>query len=374
MQRILVEAHVASHACWCDIDMGALVHNVRAVRARLRPGCELIAIVKANAYGHGAVPVARTLAAAGVLAFAVGTVTEGEELRAAGIAAPIVLVGPVMAEEAAAVVAAGLVPTLSTHDQLAAFAAAARGRLPCHVEVDTGMQRHGVAAAHFGDFVHALRTRSRLLLHGVYTHFAGLGPDELPGMRAQLRLFEATLARMRDLGTVQRHACNTFGLLSLPEAHLDAVRPGGALYGFVKPGGEGLGLRPVLALRARCVGLREVAAGLPVGYGGTFRCARPTRLALLPIGYADGLLRELWQGSEVLVHGRRAPIVGLISINQTLVDVTDVPGVAVGDVFTLLGRDGDEQVRAEERARPVHSIYEVTALLRAGLPRRTVGG
>jgi alanine racemase len=158
----------------------------------------------------------------------------------------------------------------------------------------------------------------------------------------------------------------------LREAHLDAVRPGGALYGFRRPGTEGLDLRPVMALRARCVGLRDVPAGDRVSYGGTFVCARPTRLALLPIGYADGLLREFWHDAEVLVRGTRVPVVGLISMNQTLVDVTDAPDVEIGDVVTLLGGDGDARVYAEERNRPGHSVYEVTTLLRTSMVRRVV--
>lgn len=376
MLRIPVEAHaVADHSVWIDIDTGALAHNVRALRSRLAPSCELIAVVKANAYGHGAVAIARAVLAAGAGSLAVGRVDEGVELRAAGIAAPIAVIGPVAPGEAAAAVAAGLEPTLATMAQLDAFSAAAgRDGLDCHVEVDTGMRRHGIDAAGFAAFVRALRARGRLRLRSVFTHFAGLDVAAVDSMRAQLRCFEATLARVRDLGAVRRHACNTHGMCSLPEAHLDAVRVGGGLYGFAPPGGTDLGLRPVLSLRARCVLVRDVARGERVGYGSTLQCARPSRLALLPIGYADGLARDAWHDAEVLVRGRRASIAGLISMNQMLVDVTDVTGVAAGDIFALLGRDGDATIAAEERVRPGGSVYEVTSLLRAGLPRFPVAG
>jgi len=376
MLRIPVEVAVANSASvWVEIDLRAFVHNVGEFRRLLRPGCELIAVVKANAYGHGMVPIAAAALRAGASRLAVANVAEGAELRANGIQAPILVVGPMAPEECATAVEHALTPCLGTREQASALAAVVRpgAPFPVHVEIDTGMHRHGVPAAQFGAFLDELRGRGRLALQGLYTHFHALAADDLTAMRAQLGVFERTLARVRDLGAPLRHAANTLGTLSCPEAHLDAVRIGGGLYGFERQLHRAVRLQPILTLKARIVGLREVAAGAPVGYGGTFRCARATRLGLLPIGYADGLPRASWHGAPVLVRGRRVPIVGLVSMNQIVVDLTDVPAAAFGDEVVLLGAQGDECVVAEDRVPLGGSVYEVTTLLRRDLPRAVRG-
>jgi alanine racemase len=189
-------------------------------------------------------------------------------------------------------------------------------------------------------------------------------------MRTQLAAFTTALSAVRDVGTPVRHAANSLATLLLPEAQLDAVRIGGGIYGFDPLGGAGpLRLRPALALKARIAGLRDAVAGDAVGYGSTFVCRRPTRLALLPLGYADGLVRATWQGASVLVRGQPAPIAGLVSMNQTVVDVTEVPAASIGDEVVLLGAQGSRTVAAEDRVGPGGSVYEVTSLLGPGLPR-----
>lgn len=370
MRRIPIETRAGAGApAWIEVDLGAIAHNVRAFRSVLRPGCQLIAVVKANAYGHGMVPVAQAALAAGARGLAVANVSEGERLRAAGVTAPVLVVGPVEPGEAKRLFELDLVPGLGSRD-LARALAAVPGRVhPVHVEVDTGMRRHGVPAAELPALLRELRDRGRLAVQGVFTHFAGLQPGDLDGMRAQLAAFATALAAVRDLGTPVRHAANSLATLLLPDAQLDAVRIGGGLYGFDPLPGKGpLRLRPALALKARLVGLRDAAAGDAVGYGSTFVCRRPSRLALLPLGYADGLVRATWQGAEVLVRGQQAPIVGLVSMNQTVVDVTDVPDAALGDEVVLLGAQGTRRVAAEDRAA-AGSVYEVTSLLPASLPR-----
>jgi alanine racemase len=197
-------------------------------------------------------------------------------------------------------------------------------------------------------------------------------------MQAQLATFLAAVDGVRQLRGVRRHACNTLGALRLPAAHLDAVRIGGGIYGFDPFAGSGqrgpLDLRPALALKARLVGLRDVPAGTAVGYGARFVCDRASRLGLLALGYGDGLVRELWNGAPVLVRGVRCPLVGVVSMNQTVVDVTDVPGAMLGDEVVLLGAQGGQCVGAEQRVGPGGSVYEVTTLLRSGLSRRWLGG
>jgi len=376
MLRIPVEAGIAAGApAWIEVDLAAVAHNVREFVRFLPSGCQLIAVVKANAYGHGATRIARAALQAGASSLAVGSVAEGVELREAGIVGPILVVGPMVPEQARDAIAFSLVPGLGSFDVLRAFASHAFRPVPVQVEVDTGMHRHGVPAARLGELIAELRLRARLELQGIYTHFAAIATDAIATIHSQLQTFVRTLAHVRDLGTAQRHACNTLGALVCPAAHLDAVRIGGGLYGFDPLRGAGaVHLRPVLSLKARLVGLRDAAVGEAVGYGGTFVCERPSRLALLPLGYADGLSRSLWQGAPVLVRGRRAPIVGLVSMNQTIVDVTEVPDARLGDECVLLGAQGGECVRAEERVPPGGSTYEVTALLRPGLPRRCLGG
>ena len=391
MLRIPLETHPALAApAWVDVDLTAVAHNVRACRSLLAAECRLVAVVKANAYGHGMVRVARTALRSGADELAVANVHEGAQLRQTGLTAPIQIAGPLAPSEAGLAVQHGLLPSVGCGEVAAALAAATRRYLPVQIEVDTGMSRHGVPVEQLGALVQQIHDRGRLTVAGVYTHFAATGTSaaDLAAMRAQLATFTQAVDAVRALRGVRRHACNTLGALALPAAHLDAVRIGGGLYGFdpfrvaaaTGPGAASpaaaasIALRPALALKARIVGLRTVPAGTQVGYGGTFVTARPSRLALLPLGYADGLPRELWNGAPVLVRGVRAPIVGVVSMNQTVVDATDVPGAMLGDEVVLLGAQGNERLWPEDRVGPGGSAYEVTTLLRSALPRRFLGG
>jgi alanine racemase len=379
MQRIPLEtAPALSAPAWVDVDLDAIAHNVRAFRSVLAPECRLIAVVKANAYGHGMVRVAKTALAHGACELAVANVHEGAALRGAGITQPILVAGPVATSEAPLVVQHGLLASLGSPELAAALAHATRRFLPVHVEVDTGMSRHGVPVRDLPALVDRVLQRGRLTIAGVFTHFAATGLDGGAAMQAQLVAFVAAVDGVRALRGVRRHACNTLGTMLLPAAHLDAVRIGGGLYGFdpfvAADRRSPLRLRPALALKARLVALREASAGTAVGYGATFVCDRLTRLGLLPIGYADGLVRERWNGAAVLVRGQRAPIAGVVSMNQTVVDVTGVPGASIGDEVVLLGAQGEERVLAEERTAPGGAVYEITTLLRSGLPRRFLGG
>jgi alanine racemase len=381
MLRIPLETHPALAApAWVDVDLTAVAHNVRACRSLLAPECRLVAVVKANAYGHGMVRIARTALRSGAHELAVANVHEGAQLRQAGFTAPIQIAGPLAPSEAGLAVQHGLLPSVAGVELANALAAATRRYLPVQIEVDTGMSRHGVAPDQLATLVRQIHDRGRLTIAGVYTHFAATGTtaEDLAAMQAQLATFTHVVDAVRALRGVRRHASNTLGALAMPAAHLDAVRIGGGIYGFdpfrsaVTAGP--VELRPALALKARIVGLRTVPAGTPVGYGGTFVTTRPSRLALLPLGYADGLLRELWNGAPVLVRGVRAPIVGVVSMNQTVVDVTAVAGAMLGDEVVLLGAQGSERLWPEARIGPGGSVYEVTTLLRSALPRRFLGG
>ena len=364
-------AQGAAAPAWVEIDLAAIRHNVRILRAGLPVDCELMAVVKANAYGHGAVAVARAALGAGAGKLVVGSVAEGVELRAAGIDAGILITGPSEPGQAAAIVEHRLTPSLGNIELARALHAASSRPLPVHLEIDTGMRRHGVAAAAATSFCRDLIDLPRLQLRGLYTHFAALQANELPALRIQLASFRTVLDELQRLpDRPQLHICNTLGALLLPDAHLDGVRIGGGIYGFDPLRGRGpLPLRPALALKCRVTAVRDAQAGDPVGYGGTHVCRHRCRLALLPLGYAEGLARGLWSGAEVLVRGRRARIVGLVSMNLTIVDVTDVPEVALGDEVVLIGEQGQDRLFAEDRVGPGGSVYEVTTLLDRALPR-----
>ena len=375
MLRIPVESRASrAVSAWVEVDLGNIAHNVGAFRQRLPAGAKLTAVVKADGYGHGMLRAARTALHAGAEELAVATVQEGAALRAAGIHAPILIAGPVAPEDAPLVVQHGLVASVACFELAAALTRATRRFLPVQIEVDTGMARHGVAVQDLPNFVKTLEERGRLSIAGVFTHLAGTTAADLPWMRSQLATFVQTVDAVRSLRGVRRHICNTLGALLMPDAALDTVRVGGGIYGFDPLAGAGpITLRRALSLKAQVVGLRSAAAGERVGYGGAFVCERATRLALLPIGYGDGLVRELWRGAEVLVRGRRAPIVGQISMNQTLVDVTDLPEIVFGEEVVLLGAMGDDEITPEERVPPSGSAYEVTSLLSPRLPRIYVG-
>lgn len=378
MLRIPVESRASrATSAWVEVDLGAIAHNTSVFRSALPKATHLLAVVKSDGYGHGMLRVARMALKAGADELVVASIEEGAALRAYGIHAPILIAGPIAVEDAPAVVQHGLVASLGSLELAMALSRATRRYLPVHIEVDTGMTRHGVAPADLNSFVQTVEERGKLAIAGVYTHFAGLGPDDVEGMRHQLRTFTDCVDSVRSLRGVRRHVCNTLGAMLMPNAHLDAVRIGGGMYGFdprrsrsgTLPATAKLGLRPALSLKAHVVGLREANVGDRVGYGGSFVCQRKTRLALLPIGYGEGLVRELWRDAEVLVRGRRAPVVGAISMNQTVIDVTDLPSVVMGEEVVLLGEMGDQQIWAEERASDTGCTYEVTSLLQARVPR-----
>ena len=358
---------VAGARLWAEIDLDAVRHNVALMRARLRTDCDIVAVVKADGYGHGAVQIARTVTAAGITALAVANAEEGIELREAGITTRILVVGPSLPSDVDAILRHRLEPSVADPELAAALQARATGPVDIQVEVDTGMSRHGVPAGSAAAFVRGLRVHPHLRVAGIYTHFAGLDAAARPSLMLQLLVFRAALQQLGE-DRPKVHACNTLATCLLPEAHFDAVRLGGGLYGF-DPGAPVQGLRPALALKTVVVGVRGVSAGETVGYGASWRAAKATSLALLPCGYADGLARANWNHAEVLVRGRRARVVGHVSMNQMVLDIGAVDGVALGDEVVLLGAQGTERVRPEDRVLPGGSAYEITSLLRSDLPR-----
>jgi alanine racemase len=359
---------------WCDIDLDAVRHNVGVLDA-LAGEAALCAVVKADGYRHGAVPVARAAVEAGASWLAVALVEEAAELRAAGLDAPILVLSEPQAGDMPGVAELGGVrPTVYSEAGIDAFAAAAPGA-SVHLKVDTGMHRVGAAPADATDLARRA-LGAGLVLEGVFTHFAVADAPADPFTGVQIGRFDAVLAELAEHGVHPElvHLANTAGLITSPGARRSLVRAGIGIYG-VSPSPElaaacaGLGLRPAARLRSEVRHVHVVEAGEGVSYGRRWRAGEPTRLATVPIGYADGITRAWWDGGSVLVGGRRRPIRGVVTMDQLVVEVDR--DVAIGDEVVLLGSQGDESISAEEVAASLDTItYEVLVSLGARVPRR----
>ena len=365
------------HRAWIEVDHAAIRSNLAALRARA-PGSEVIAVVKANAYGHGDVAVARTLVAAGAERLAVATVDEGVRLRAAGIDAPIVVLWAIGPPEASAVVDADLEPII--YDERAIdLLEATRGDRPVrvHLKVDSGLGRQGATPDEAVAIAGRIVRSPRLELAGTMTHLAVPGEDDAYTDVQLLRLARA-LDTVRsagiDAGLV--HVGATGSLMDDGAARTAAIRPGLALYGM-RPAwaaDTAVDLRPALSLKALPLRVFDLPAGEAIGYGLRFRATRDTRIATLGIGYGDGWPRAHANNGFALVRGRRAPIVGAISMDGLTVDVGEVPGVTYGDEFVLIGEQEGSRITAEDVAEERRTInYEVTTALRDRLPRLHLG-
>lgn len=364
------------HRAWLDIDHAALTANLAALRRRAGIDRQVIAVVKANAYGHGAVEVAETLIQQGAERLAVATLSEAAELRRHGQEAPILLLWGIGPEDAEQVVSLGLEPVvdnIAIVDALASAAAGAGRRVGVHLKVDSGLGRQGVAPPHGLELARQIVASPSLALAGTMTHLAAA--DDASFTASQIDGFESVLATLReggiDAGIV--HVGGTGAILGDVGTFADAIRPGIGLYGL-RPGTTDVraaGLSPVLSLRALPIRVFDVPAGTPVGYGMRWTCSRPSRLATLPIGYGDGWPRSHANNGWALVDGHRCPLVGAISMDGLVVDVTDAGPVGLDDEFVLIGRQGDDEITADEVAEQRSTIgYEVTTMLRRRLPRR----
>jgi alanine racemase len=371
---------------WLEIDLDALVANLAAIRGTVPPGTAVRPVVKADAYGHGAIPIAQALDAAGVDGLCVAAFDEAVELRAAGIAAPIAVLYPVPAALAAEAAAMGVAVSVGDPVLLAALleavAAGAGGGpdLAIELEVETGLDRDGFDEAGLVPAARAVATSRGVRLAGLWTHLQA--PEDLPRTERQLARFDAAAAALRAAGIdlPRRHAAASAGLLLGDVGAYDGIRPGLALYGLVPdeilgtPPGDAADrlVRPILALRARPVRVIELPAGSGIGYGPSFETTRPSWIATLPLGYGDGWSRSLSNRAEALVRGRRAPIVGNVSMDAVMVDVTDVPGepVTPADEFTLIGEDGDARISVADLARTrTTNSWEVVSAMARRLPR-----
>lgn len=375
------------------VDLAAIVHNYRvAVEVGGRP---VMAVVKADAYGHGALEVARALAAAGAPMLAVALVEEGLALREAGIAAPVLVLGAAYGERYDLLVRYRLSPVVFDPAHLRGLAQAARAagvRASAHLKIDTGLGRVGLLPTDLPAFLDLSRRTPEVALEGLCTHFASADLEDSAVTERQLRLFDEAARALERAGAPLkfRHLANSAGTVEYPAARQDLTRPGIMLYGYLPFGpsrsrsplaGEVSGrLRRALTWRTEIIQLKEVPAGTPVSYGGRWVAQRPSRIATLPVGYADGYDRRLsgrpgFGCADVLVRGRRAPLAGSVCMDLMMADVTEVPGARVGDEVVLLGAQGEEVVDADELAGRGGTIsYDVLCAVGARVPRRYVRG
>lgn len=368
---------------WADVDLDALAANHRVLSRRVGEA-GLVAVVKADAYGHGAVRVTRKLEELGVAMAAVALLEEGAELRRAGIELPLLALGPASPVQMPLYRRYRITPTLSGLDQLALWREWARGlprseRLAVHLKVDTGMSRLGVSPEQAPEALAALRADPCLELTGVLSHFAEAEDRETPRNRRQEERFAEVLALLteEERDRVRVHLANSAAALHRPGSRFDLVRLGLSLYGLDPAATDpaamvtGVELAPVMSVKGRIVSLRDLPAGARVSYGGRWRAPRPSRVAVVPLGYADGYAWRLGHGVEALLAGRRIPVVGAVTMDMTLLDVTEIAGVAVGDEVVLLGRQGGGEIGAGELAERAGTIpYEVLCRLGQRLPRR----
>ena len=360
---------------FCEIDLAAIRHNVGVMKSHIAGGARFLAVVKADAYGHGAVPVAKAALEAGADMLAVAIPEEGIELREAGIAAPILVLGGIEESAAEAVVQNDLTQVVFDERRIRALAQAGQKLGRCarvHLKLDTGMNRIGVRTAEEAQaLTRLIDSLPGVALTGCFTHMATADEPDSTGTLRQIERFEALCKAVKAVhpGEIICHGANTASIFRYPQLHADMVRGGLALYGY-PPVPEATGLQPAMRWVTRGIYVKTIAPGDRVSYGGTFVATRPTVVMTLPVGYADGYRRGISGKGCVLVRGRRAPILGRVCMDQMMVDVTDIPGAQEGDEAVLLGRQGDEQIDAEEMAAWLDTIsYEVLCSPSKRVPR-----
>lgn len=368
---------------WAQIDLGALSANFHVAKDRVGPDVKMMAVVKANAYGHGAVECARQLAEEGADWFGVALPEEGIELREAGITQPVLCLAGFWEGQAAACVQHNLVPAVYRLDMVEALDTAARERgvvADVHVKIDTGMGRLGVRFDAIPDFVDGLARFKNIRVDGLMTHFAAADePSCGPLTQDQIQRFEDAVATFRTGGyqPTYRHLANSAAIFGQPGARGNMVRPGGVLYGLwrdiLAPADRDQQLHPVMSLHTRVTLLKWVPAGETVGYGCTFEASSKTLVATVPVGYHDGYMRGLSNRGHAIIRGVSATVIGRISMDLTLIDVTAVPGVELDDEVILMGHDAGVSITAEEIARIAGTLsYEVTCGIGGRVPRVTV--
>lgn len=359
------------------VDLSALAHNLDTVRRRLPRGCDILAVLKADAYGHGALPVAKALAGSRVTRFGVASPAEGIALREAGLTQQILVLGPLFPEQLPQLVAHRLTPAISSTDLISPLTRVLGDRsspYPVHIKVETGMGRLGLMPDTVLELLGTPEFKGPLTAEGLMTHLSDADNEDERYTKEQIALLQSVLVRTESAGfTIPIvHAANSAAVLAHPSAHLTLVRPGLLLYGYPPASrlSKEVDLKPMLALRTKVAQVRTIQPGGSVSYARTYQATRPTKIAVLPIGYADGYSRGLSNKGSVLIKGQRAPIVGRVCMDMTMVDVTHIANVYAGDSVTVMGEDGTDRITALDLADWLHTIpYEILCGIGPRIPR-----
>ncbi len=366
---------------WVEIDRAALSHNVRQLKTLLTPRTQLMAVVKADAYGHGAIVVAQTALEAGASGLCVATLQEGIQLREAGIEAPILLLGATnTSDQVQAIASWQLQPTICTPQQALVFAETLshlKQTLSVHLKLDTGMSRLGMPWQEATQFVQLVQRLPYLEIKSVYSHLATADSPDPTVMRQQHQRFEEAIAQLHSAGIKppRLHLANSAATLTDPALHYDLVRVGLALYGLYPAEHlqSAIDLKPVMQVKARVTQVKTIPSGTGVSYGYQFIADRELRLAVVGIGYADGIPRNLSNKMNVLIRGQRVRQIGAITMDQLMLDVTEIPDLQAGEVVTLIGQDGDIQISADDWAQSLGTIsWEILCSFKHRLPRVAV--
>jgi alanine racemase len=363
-------------AAWSEIDIGALKRNVGRTRSLVGEEVKVLLTIKADAYGHGARHVGRAAIASGIDMLGVATLHEGIELRGAGIRVPILILSPSLVNEIDEILEWDLTPTVSDmrFAQALAFSGSRMtGGVKVHVEVDTGMTRGGVNEDKAVEIVSALSRLPGLTVEGLYTHLPSTYEEEADFTAGQIKAFQGIVDALSAAGIEipLLHTANSAAITQYPGSYFNMVRPGGIIYGmFPRKEMNGMGLEPVMSFKSRVVNVKHVGKGKTVSYGRTHRLDRNSRVAAVAAGYGHGLTRSLSNNGDLLVRGTRAPIVGMVTMDVTLLDVTDIPDVSVGDEVVIFGRQGKGEITVYEVAERCGTIaYEVTCGIGKRVPR-----
>ncbi len=377
---------------WAEVSLSALRHNYKTIQQYVAPNSTVCAVMKADAYGHGAVQCAQALEAEGATWFAVSSVDEGIQLREGGIRGRILLLSGFTRGDEEAVIVHDLTPAVWEwwHVELLEDAAARLNRhvlesVPIHLKLNTGMNRVGMDLKNLSAFLEAIQSAEHLIVEGAFSHFASAEIYDGPNIENQLVKFKDAMTTIRSSGIspVYYHIANSSGIVSRDSAWMNMVRPGISLYGYYLPftsvitgspdASMELPVKPVLSWKTRIVDMREVAASQPLGYNGAYVTTAPSLIAMLPVGYADGLSRQLSSRGRVIVRNDYAAIVGNISMDLTLVDVTGIPGVRIGDEVTLIGATEKRTITAWDHANLAMTIpYEILCGISKRVPRKHI--
>ena len=361
---------------WAEIDLDAVRYNLGCIRGVLDEGVDIMAVVKANAYGHGVERVSKVLVDGGVNYLGVATIDEALTIRRSGLNVPILVLGSVLVEEAKAAIENNITLTLCNPALLNTLSNLIDGKniVPkVHIKIDTGMGRLGVWHEDALEFIKEVKARGNIEIEGVYTHFSSAGRDALV-TKMQINDFEKVIGAMKAIGIDPRykHAANSIAVVDWKKSHLNLVRPGILFYGVYpkKSFARSFKLKPVMSLKTRIVHLKDAPPGRAISYGRTYITQKETKIATIPIGYADGYGRILSNKAKALVRGRFVRIAGIVTMDQTLLDVGHIKGVCIGDEVVLIGQQGRSEVSIERLAKLAGTIpYEILSAITDRVPR-----